>query len=136
MPGGDRTGPMGMGPMTGRQAGYCTGGTVPGFASAPGGAGRAFGRGFGGGFGGGGRGRRGRRNQFYATGLTGWQRAEAGMPVYGGSQEAPAVSPETTFEVHTQQTLDLLKSEAKRQGDALDQINQRIAGLEAELQQR
>ena len=25
MPGGDRTGPMGMGPMTGRGAGYCAG---------------------------------------------------------------------------------------------------------------
>jgi len=25
MPGGDRTGPMGQGPMTGRAAGYCTG---------------------------------------------------------------------------------------------------------------
>jgi len=25
MPGGDRTGPMGMGPMTGRAAGYCGG---------------------------------------------------------------------------------------------------------------
>lgn len=23
MPGGDRTGPMGMGPMTGRRAGFC-----------------------------------------------------------------------------------------------------------------
>ena len=25
MPGGDRTGPLGMGPMTGRGLGYCTG---------------------------------------------------------------------------------------------------------------
>jgi len=25
MPGGDRTGPIGMGPMTGRGMGYCTG---------------------------------------------------------------------------------------------------------------
>ena len=66
MPGGDRTGPMGLGPMTGRAAGYCAGYPVPGFMNAVGG------RGFGGW---GGRGGRGRRNWFYATGLTGWQRA-------------------------------------------------------------
>ncbi len=30
MPGGDQTGPMGMGPMTGRGAGYCNGFAVPG----------------------------------------------------------------------------------------------------------
>lgn len=51
MPGGDGSGPMGMGPMTGRAAGYCTGYPAPGFmGSIPG---RAFGRGFGRGFGGG-----------------------------------------------------------------------------------
>ena len=31
MPGGDRTGPAGFGPMTGRAAGYCAGYTVPGY---------------------------------------------------------------------------------------------------------
>ena len=31
MPGGDRTGPAGMGPMAGRAAGYCAGYPVPGF---------------------------------------------------------------------------------------------------------
>lgn len=31
MPGGDRTGPTGMGPMTGRSAGYCAGYGVPGY---------------------------------------------------------------------------------------------------------
>lgn len=33
MPGGDGTGPMGMGPMTGRGAGYCAGNDVPGYAN-------------------------------------------------------------------------------------------------------
>ncbi len=33
MPGGDRTGPMGAGPMTGRRAGYCAGYSVPGYAN-------------------------------------------------------------------------------------------------------
>lgn len=31
MPGGDKTGPMGMGPMTGRGAGYCMDFAAPGF---------------------------------------------------------------------------------------------------------
>lgn len=31
MPGGDRTGPRGMGPMTGRGAGYCSGNEVAGW---------------------------------------------------------------------------------------------------------
>lgn len=31
MPRGDGTGPMGMGPMTGRGAGYCAGYATPGF---------------------------------------------------------------------------------------------------------
>jgi len=33
MPGGDGTGPAGMGPMTGRAAGYCAGYYVPGYAN-------------------------------------------------------------------------------------------------------
>lgn len=33
MPWGDRTGPMGLGPMTGRAAGFCAGYTVPGYAN-------------------------------------------------------------------------------------------------------
>lgn len=49
MPGGDGTGPLGMGPMTGRGAGYCAGNDVPGYANAiPGGfGGRGRGMGFG-----------------------------------------------------------------------------------------
>ncbi len=52
MPGRDGTGPMGYGPMTEGRRGFC-GDAAP-----------SPGRGAG----------RGRRNQFYATGLTGWQR--------------------------------------------------------------
>lgn len=33
MPGGDGTGPMGMGSMTGRGAGYCAGYDTPGYAN-------------------------------------------------------------------------------------------------------
>ena len=66
MPGGDRTGPMGMGARSGRAAGFCAGNNLPGYASS--GPVRGFGMGFGRGcgFGGGGR---GRRHRFYAVGL-------------------------------------------------------------------
>ena len=37
MPRGDRTGPAGMGPMTGRAAGYCAGYSTPGFMNPYGG---------------------------------------------------------------------------------------------------
>lgn len=47
MPSGDRTGPMGQGPRTGRGMGYCNGNDVPGYANP--GPGRGLGRGFGGG---------------------------------------------------------------------------------------
>ncbi len=46
MPRGDRTGPMGMGPMTGRGAGFCSGVGVPGFMNAmPARGGMGMGRG-------------------------------------------------------------------------------------------
>ncbi len=52
MPRGDRTGPMGEGPMTGRQLGYGAGYDSPGYTKGPGGGlgrrllGRGRGRGF------------------------------------------------------------------------------------------
>ena len=74
MPFGDGTGPLGMGPMTGRAAGFCAGFGQPGFANPvpgrrfagyraplPPGYGYGYGYGFGRGFGRGlGRGWRGR----------------------------------------------------------------------------
>lgn len=36
MPRGNGTGPVGMGPKTGRGAGYCTGHNTPGYAHSPG----------------------------------------------------------------------------------------------------
>lgn len=71
MPGGDRTGPRGQGPMTGRGLGPCAD------TGSPGSQGR--GRWAGGGRGGAGGGWRHRR-WFHATGLPGWQRAQAGWP--------------------------------------------------------
>jgi len=121
MPFGDRTGPAGLGPRTGRGAGYCAGFGVPGFLN------RGVGFGFFGGRGGGGR---GWRNWFYATGLTGWQRAglwpwagvgRAGFwpwcwPPYAGAppeQEAAA-----------------LKGLAERLEGALEGIRKRLEELE------
>jgi hypothetical protein len=48
MPGGDRTGPAGLGPMTGRSQGYCAGYPEPGYTNPR--YGRGFGRGLGRGF--------------------------------------------------------------------------------------
>ncbi len=70
MPGGDRSGPWGRGPRTGRGFGYCSGSERPGYAPPRGpvggyrygdgygrgyGRGWGFGRGWGRGWGGGGR---------------------------------------------------------------------------------
>ena len=49
MSGGDGTGPLGMGSMTGRAAGLCAGFNTPGYANPR--YGRGFGRGFGRGMG-------------------------------------------------------------------------------------
>lgn len=116
MPGGDRTGPRGMGPMTGRAAGYCAGNPVPGYMN------RGAGMGFGAGGRGGSYGGRGWRNQFHATGLTGWQRAGAGMPAFGAA--APAITGE--------QELALLKEQAGYFESSLEGIRKRIEELESE----
>ena len=52
MPFGDRTGPRGQGPRTGRRRGYCLGFSHPGYMNPYGyGWGRGFGRGWGRGWG-------------------------------------------------------------------------------------
>ena len=119
MPRGDGTGPTGMGPMTGRAAGYCAGQGVPGFMNPI--AGRGF-RGSGRGGGGG----RGRRNQFYATGLTGWQRAGAGAPVYGYHGTYLGA-------VAREQEVDRLKAQAEHLQVALESVGKRIDELQDKL---
>jgi hypothetical protein len=64
MPRGDRSGPEGMGPMTGRGMGYCAGFDGPGYVM-PGGGGGRRGRGAGGGWPG--RGLRHRRGAGYGA---------------------------------------------------------------------
>jgi hypothetical protein len=111
-----------MGSMTGRQAGFCAGYNVPGYANPVGGFGRGMGRGLGGGFGRGlGGGGRGRRNRFYATGLPGWQAAAMapGAPA-GPADEA--------------QQLEMLKGQAQTLWETLEGIRRRIEQLEADRQ--
>ncbi len=126
MPGGDGTGPVGLGPMTGRAAGFCAGYPVPGYANPVGGRG-FFGRGRG--FGGGGR---GRRNWYYATGLSGWARAGYGMPAWGGySGGYPTAYPSGFPEGPTaEQEQQALKQQSEYLQQSLDDINRRIEELE------
>ncbi|MCK9263880.1 MAG: DUF5320 domain-containing protein [Deltaproteobacteria bacterium] len=126
MPGGDRTGPFGMGPMTGRAAGFCAGYNVPGYANPayPDGF-RTRGRGRGRGFG---RGGRGWRNRFYATGLAGWQRATTGWPAWGaGPHPYPAAGAPMVGATE----LETLKNQAAYFEDALKGIRQQIEELQS-----
>jgi len=102
MPREDRTGPTGAGPMTGRGAGYCSGTNAPGSGNFAtwGSCGRGFGSGG-----------RGWRHQYYATGLTGWQRA---------GYVAPTQENELSG---LRNAADWLKSQ-------LEAVSQRIEGLE------
>jgi len=112
MPGGDRTGPMGMGPRTGWGAGYCAGYGVSGFTNRGTGAGGTF-------FGG--RGGRGRRNRFFATGVPGWQYF-AGNPIPGGmSFSAP---PEMQ-----QNEMDVLKGQTQYLENCLKEVQARMEVL-------
>lgn len=114
MPGGDGTGPGGMGSMTGRAAGYCAGYGMPGYANPVGGRGywgRGMGRGFGRGF--------GRGMGFGAR----WGAA----PYYGGAGYVglPAYYGAPTSE----QERDMLKSQAEGLQRTLEDIQKRITEL-------
>lgn len=102
MPGFDGTGPRGEGPMTGGGGGYCAV-AAPVTARS---AGRFSGRGG-----------RGRRNQYYSTDLTGWQRAAMGYPAFG---QGPGGLDETTI---LRDQVELLKTE-------LEGIKKRLASME------
>ncbi len=95
MPGGDRTGPNGMGSQTGRAAGYCSGNSTPGFMnSAVGRAGAGVGRG---GFPrGGGRGRAG-------GGIRGGIAGFSPVPI-AYNQQLPS-------QISSQEEIDLLKQQ-------------------------
>jgi len=102
MPRGDGTGPMGMGPMTGRAAGYCAGYSAPSFMNSVGGRGRG---------GGVGRGLAMRRGRGRAFGLA----------------PAPFALAPTR-----EQELGLLRSQADWLKEQMDGITARLGELERE----
>lgn len=129
MPRSDRTGPAGYGPMTGRAAGFCAGYSVPGYANPVlGGVGIGTGRGFGGRGGG-----RGWRNWYYATGMTGWQRAAIGWPsAYTAVPSYPVASPFTVppAQITPKQEADTLRSQVEFLEESIKAARERIAELE------
>lgn len=141
MPGGDRTGPAGLGPMTGRAAGYCAGYPVPGYMNPIGGRGHwGWGRGWGrGGFG---RGRGWGRGWGVYPGygvpygypypaVAPYAGASYGAPygypdaggAYGGYPYAPPLDPKDESA--------MLKDQAKAMQEDMKSINERIAELES-----
>jgi hypothetical protein len=109
MPGGDGTGPAGMGPMTGRGAGYCAGYSTPGAVNP---VRFGFGRGLGFGF----RGGHGRR----------W----AG-PYAGYGYNVPYTPPYAAAPTW-QQEMEALQGQSKYLEETLEEIKKRIAELRAE----
>lgn len=118
MPGGDRTGPLGYGPMTGRGAGFCAGYGVPGYINPVFGRGRGFG---GGGFGRG----RGWRNMYYATGQPFWGQGYPANPAWTG-YAGPAYNSEFTPE----REMEMLKTQSDFFQKQIDVLNDRIRELE------
>jgi len=109
MPGGDGTGPLGLGAMTGRAAGFCAGFGVPGYANP------MLGRGFGGR----GRGLGWGRGPGRGWRARGWAVAPSAMPPAGWPQPVPG------------QEADALKQQADYLQGELDAIRKRLDELAA-----
>ena len=134
MPGGNRTGPAGMGPRTGRGLGYCNGYDTPGFINAPG---MGLGRGWGGGMGYG-RGLAWRRGR---GGGGGWGRGgglyapqyapyAGNAPIYNPlAPGIPNMSPENQLNM-LKQDKEYLEAEVKGISNTLDEISKKISDLE------
>ncbi|MFX1493196.1 MAG: DUF5320 domain-containing protein [Promethearchaeota archaeon] len=122
MPGGDRTGPRGLGSMTGRGLGYCAGYDSPGYTRGYGmGLGRGWGRGWGRGRGIGlGRGWR-------------WNYGPIYTPVYTTytSGIIPKITPENQLTMLKQEK-EYLEKEVNGIKSAIDDISKRIEELERE----
>ncbi len=117
MPGGDRTGPVGMGPMTGRAAGYCAGFGAPGYTSPVPGSGLGFSRGRGRGF--------------------GW-RAWGCRPGFGNPWYGAAMPMDTSYaaswgarSLSREEELDYLRNQAGALQQELDTIKARVTEIES-----
>ena len=119
MPAGNRTGPSGFGPKTGRAVGFCAGYSTPGYANPI--RGQFFGhfRGRGGG--------RGWRNQYYATGMPRWASGQYHPDMNGYGYTRPTPVPEMNKEAE----MKLLKEQAEFMQNEMSAIQDRIKELEA-----
>jgi len=115
MPYGDGTGPVGMGPMTGRGAGYCAGYGLPGYANPVRGGGMGARGGWGGGWG------RGWRWRNWYYGAPAWHPLGCATP-WGYD---PYGSPPTE-----EQQAEFLRTQAKALQQELDVINRQLDELE------
>lgn len=137
MPGGDRTGPQGLGLKTGWGMGNCTDASIrpdmppagrAGGVGWGGGRGRGFARGRGAangrgrGLGNGGGNTWRHRHWFYETGLTGWQRAQEGFASSGASMQ-PRVSKEESIAILRVQTESLEQALSRMQARLRDLEN-------------
>jgi len=113
MPFGDRTGPQGLGPMTGRAAGYCAGYPAPGRGGWGRGGGWGAGRG------------RGRGRGF------GWRATARGAPPYWGAPYAPAYGPAYAPSYGPEDEVTALKDQARYFEGALQDIKKRIEEIES-----
>ncbi|MHC1631499.1 MAG: DUF5320 domain-containing protein [Methanotrichaceae archaeon] len=103
MPGGDRTGPMGYGSRTGRGMGYCSGYSVPGYATPGFGCGFGRGRGWG----------RGWR----------WQAPYPYVPAVAPAPQFPVTAPTPENE------MEYLEAAAKNLEEEMKSIKARIESL-------
>ena len=136
MPRGDGTGPAGMGPMTGRAAGYCAGYSVPGYMNPIPGRGWGFGRGWG-------RGRSWGRGRGWGRGAYPYGAGYYGAPYAGGYYGEPYANPYAGSDygapyanpynpqMTPQQESDMLKEQAKAMQEELKAVNERISELQS-----
>ena len=126
MPRGDRTGPGGLGPRTGRGLGFCAGYDTPGYTKGPGmGLGRGWGRGIGYG-----RGLAWRRGGGRGYGGYGGYSAPVYAPVMGAPPAyIPSATPETQVSMLKQEK-QYLESEIENIKGALDDISKKLLELE------
>jgi hypothetical protein len=123
LPGGDRTGPSGFGPRTGRAAGYCAGYPSPGYMNAYPrfGRGVGFGRGRGRGFGRG----------FWGQGQGFWRRGYYPEPYYESDQHFPQYQQPSPAE-KTKQEKDYLENLIKDLEEELKAIKERLIEITKE----
>lgn len=108
MPRGDGTGPRGMGPMTGRGAGFCAGFVAPGYINP----GMNYGMGYGMGYGRG----RGFRRQLYYTGVPAWD--PTGYSAYSG-----AFKPSEDEKEYLSSQVEVLENQLQQVKKRLKDIN-------------